>query len=90
MAVVEARLKPSDGGGAHEELPPLENGAHLDQPTFHARYEAMAEHVRAELIGGVVVIAPRPCLLHGRGALAAISWLTAYEVATPGTETLAR
>src|SRR5271156_1111031 len=35
-------------------LPPLENGDHLDQPTFHARYEAMPSGTRAQLIGGIV------------------------------------
>ena len=36
---------------------PLENGDHLDQKTFHARYEAMPEDCRAELIGGIVYMA---------------------------------
>src|SRR5437899_3365498 len=36
------------------EMPPLENGDRLDQKTFHERYEAMPENVKAELIGGVV------------------------------------
>ena len=35
-------------------IPSLEPGDHLDQKTFHARYEAIPENVRAELIGGVV------------------------------------
>ena len=35
-------------------LPPLEAGQRLDQPTFHARYEAMPPETRAELIDGVV------------------------------------
>jgi Uma2 family endonuclease len=37
--------------------PPLENGDCLDQKTFHERYEAMPEHVKAELIGGVTYMA---------------------------------
>jgi hypothetical protein len=36
------------------DLPPLVNGDHLDQKTFHERYEAMPPDVRAELIGGIV------------------------------------
>src|SRR5689334_22958646 len=35
-------------------LPPLVAGQHLDQATFHARYEAMPPDTWAELIGGVV------------------------------------
>jgi hypothetical protein len=42
-----------------EILPPLENGERLDQPTFHARYEAMPEGTRAELIGGIVYMHSR-------------------------------
>jgi Uma2 family endonuclease len=69
-----------------EELPPLENGDHLDQKTFHARYEAMPEDVRAELIGGVVFM-PSPLKRpHGGIHLRVIHWLTEYQDATPGIE----
>jgi Uma2 family endonuclease len=70
------------------EIPPLENGDHLDQPTFHARYEAMPEDVRAELIGGIVFMSSPVRRPHGRGTLLAGGWLLAYEEATPGTEGL--
>jgi Uma2 family endonuclease len=40
-------------------LPPLVAGQHLDQPTFHQRYEAMPEGTWAELVGGVVYM-PSP------------------------------
>ena len=42
-----------------KDLPPLMNGDHLDQKTFHERYEAMP-NVRAELIGGIVYIMSSP------------------------------
>jgi hypothetical protein len=46
-------------------LPPLVAGQHLDQPTFHERYEAMPPETRAELVGGVVYM-PSPMRLdHG-------------------------
>jgi Uma2 family endonuclease len=68
-------------------LPPLEPGDHLDQKTFHARYEAMPEDVRAELIGGVVYM-PSPLKRpHSRTHIRLLQWLVAYEDATPGTET---
>jgi Putative restriction endonuclease len=35
-------------------LPPLVASQHLDQPTFHERYEAMPPETRSELVGGVV------------------------------------
>lgn len=68
------------------ELPPLENGDHLDQPTFHARYEAMPEDVHAELIGGIVYMASPLKRRHGRMHPRVNQWLTAYEDASPGTE----
>ncbi|MCA9185507.1 MAG: hypothetical protein R3E01_20195 [Pirellulaceae bacterium] len=40
--------------------PVLEPGDHLDQPTFHARYELMPETIKAELINGVVFEAVLP------------------------------
>src|SRR5262245_23033920 len=39
--------------------PPLVAGQQLDQPMFHARYEAMPEGTWAELVGGVVYM-PSP------------------------------
>ena len=67
-------------------LPPLEPGDHLDQKTFHARYEAMPPGVRAELIGGVVFILPRLGHLHGRIKFRLVAWLSRYEERTPGVE----
>jgi Uma2 family endonuclease len=69
-----------------EPLPPLENGDHLDQKTFHARYEAMPEDVRAELIGGIVYMASPQKRPHGRYHGLLNRWLDEYEEATPGTE----
>jgi Uma2 family endonuclease len=67
-------------------LPPLENGDHLDQKTFHARYEAMPEGTRAELIGGIVFMAsplkPAHAHMHGR----VMHCLFEYVDATPGTD----
>jgi hypothetical protein len=66
-------------------MPPLREGDHLDQPTFHKRYEAMQPAVRAELIGGIVFM---PCRvnqphshMHGR----VMHWLFGYQDATPQT-----
>jgi Uma2 family endonuclease len=66
-------------------LPPLEAGDHLDQATFHARYEAMPPDFRAELIGGVVFV-PSPLRSeHGESHALVMGWLTNYWIATPGT-----
>ncbi|MBI2195123.1 MAG: Uma2 family endonuclease [Planctomycetes bacterium] len=64
---------------------PLRPGDHLDQKTFHARYEAMPEHIRAELIEGVVYM-PSPLKSpHGEMHAHAVGWLSDYHQATPGT-----
>ena len=66
-------------------LPPLEAGDHLDQTTFHARYEAMPSDFRAELIGGVVFVSSPLRLEHGESHALIMGWLTNYWGATPGT-----
>jgi len=67
-------------------IPPLEPGDHLDQKTFHERYEAMTEDVKAELIGGIVYMPAALRRRHGRSSSLLIHWLYAYEDATPGVE----
>src|SRR4051794_23595415 len=83
MATVPRARRPHQ---PRQALPPLENGDHLDQKTFHARYEAMPEDVRAELIGGIVYLSSRRKITHGRYHVRAICWLDEYAEATPGTE----
>jgi len=69
-------------------VPSLENGDRLDQKTFHARYEAMPENVRAELIGGIVFMPSPQKMPHGRFQHLISWWLGEYERATPGTQVL--
>lgn len=70
------------------EVPLLEAGDHLDQKTFHARYEAMPSHCRAELIEGIVYM-PSPLKAnHGKIHVEVLVWLAMYKVATPGTYAL--
>ena len=67
-------------------LPPVEAGDHLNQATFHARYEAMPSDFCAELIGGVVFV-PSPLRLeHGVSHALVMGGLTHYWIATPGTQ----
>jgi Uma2 family endonuclease len=67
-------------------LPPLMDGQHLDQPTFHDRYEAMPPDTRAELVGGVVFM-PSPLRWdHGKESRIVSGWLDRYERFTPGVE----
>ena len=69
-------------------VPPLEAGDHLDQKTFHARYEAMPEHVRAELIGRVVFMPSPKKRQHSTRHSLLSGWLLRYEEATPGVRFL--
>jgi hypothetical protein len=62
----------------------LENGDHFDQPTFHARYSAMPESFKAELIGGVVYVASPLRNSHGTVHLDVATWLGNYRINTPG------
>lgn len=66
-------------------LPPLENGDHLDQQTFHERYLAMPESFRAELVEGMVLVFSPVKLPHGAYHTALMGWMYLYKAATPGT-----
>jgi Uma2 family endonuclease len=71
-----------------KSLPPLENGDQLDQKTFHARYLAMPEDCRAELIGGIVYLPSPQKIPHSETQLLVVRWLDEYAEATPGTKAL--
>jgi Uma2 family endonuclease len=65
-------------------LPPLVAGEHLDQPTFHERYEAMPPETRAELVDGVVYMPSPLSYDHGEEDNDAGGWLFHYKRFTPG------
>ena len=67
-------------------LPPLKNGEHLDQPTFHARYEAMPPSTRAELVGGVVYMPSPMSTDHGDESRNVAGWLFHYQRKTIGVK----
>jgi Putative restriction endonuclease len=60
----------------------------MTQKEFHRRYEQQPDHVKAELIGGVVYVASPLRRPHGarHPQLSGVLWL--YESATPGVELL--
>lgn len=60
-------------------FPPLRAGDRLNRPAFHARYEAMPEDFRAELIGGVVHLPGPINRLHGRLHALLLGWFSEYE-----------
>ena len=65
---------------------PLIEGQELDRETFHERYEASPPGLRAELIGGVVVmpspVGDRHAIVSGN----AVTWLNLYKYRTPGVQ----
>jgi Uma2 family endonuclease len=65
-------------------LPSLVAGQHLDQPTFHERYEAMPPETRAELVGGVVYMPSPVSKDHGEDDNDISGWLFHYKAFTPG------
>jgi Uma2 family endonuclease len=62
---------------------PLVAGQRLDQPTFHARYEAMPPGTRAELIDGVVFMPDPFGVAHGRAIVPVTGWLAYYAEQAP-------
>ena len=69
--------------------PKLLAGEHLDQKTFHQRYEAMPETVKAELVGGIVYVASPESRNHGQPYTMLVGWLESYCLSTPGTDCFA-
>ena len=74
--------------GTMPPIPPLVEGDWLDQPTFHARYEAMPPGTRAELINGVVYMPSPVGRPHSREHMATSAWLNDYLANTSGVEGL--
>jgi hypothetical protein len=66
----------------------LVEGQQLDQPTFHALYEAMPPGTRAELINGVVFMPSPGGPAHGIAHVPVIVWLDYYAENTPGVQVL--
>ncbi len=64
----------------------LVEGQRLDQPTFHALYEATPPGTRAELINGVVFMASPAGYEHGEAHVPVIVWLDYYAENTPGVQ----
>jgi Uma2 family endonuclease len=66
-------------------IPPLENGDQLSRAEFERRYDAMPDLKKAELIEGMVYMAP-PLRFesHAKPHGVIMMWLSHYWVATPG------
>jgi Uma2 family endonuclease len=68
------------------DLNGLRSGDRMTREEFHALYESTPDHVRAELIGGIVYVAPPLSKPHAVYHMPLSSLLFDYETATPGTE----
>jgi Uma2 family endonuclease len=66
----------------------LVEGLRLDQPTFHALYEAMPPGTRAELIDGVVYMPSPVGLKHGEAQVPVLVWLSYYAEQAPGLQVM--
>jgi Uma2 family endonuclease len=76
-----------ENGPIHLLIPPLRNGDHLTPEEFERRFDAMPGLKMAELINGVVYMAPPVGFEdHGRPHFYVMAWLTPYFTATPGVE----
>lgn len=84
MATSTQRIEP--GGRARDpSVPPLENGDRLSRAEFERRYSASPELKKAELIEGEVYM-PSPVRFgrHSHPHTRMVTWLTLYDMATPG------
>jgi len=66
-------------------LPPLEPGDHLTRDEFERRFDATPGLKKAELIEGIVYLAP-PVRIgsHAKPQMILVSWVCAYWAGTPG------
>lgn len=64
----------------------LHTGDRMTQEEFHRVYQSMPEHVKAELIGGIVYVASPLGLPHGQIDPALSTVLFVYAGHTPGVE----
>ena len=78
----------SEGTKVADSPRTLVEGQRLDQPTFHALYEAMPPGTRAELIDGVVYLPSPVGLAHGVAQVPVIVWLAYYAEKTPGVQVM--
>jgi hypothetical protein len=72
-----------DDPDAMRRPPRLVNGQRLDQPTFHALYEATPPATRAELVNGVVFMPDPFGLEHARTIVPVTGWLAYYAEQVP-------
>ncbi|MCA1595993.1 MAG: Uma2 family endonuclease, partial [Chloroflexi bacterium] len=64
---------------------PLQDGDQMDQPAFHALYEASGPQFRAELIGGTVHLMTPVSDEHSAPHTVIVLWLGEFGMAAPGT-----
>jgi Uma2 family endonuclease len=83
-SVTPTTFDPITGPAPVPVLQPLVPNERLDQPTFHARYEASPPNVRAELIEGIVYMSSPTKMPHSDAHLEVCHWLATYRDASLG------
>lgn len=69
------------------DVPPLENGDHLDYAEFERRWDNMPDLKKAELLDGVVYMPPPVSAgHHGNPHADLVTWLGIYRIQTPGVD----
>ncbi|WP_083775332.1 Uma2 family endonuclease [Gloeothece citriformis] len=70
------------------KIPRLENGDRLTRAQFERRYHAMPDHIKAELIEGIVYIMASPLRItqHGEPHAHIMGWLSFYKAFTPNLQ----
>ena len=81
-AVAKRERKPTPA----EAMFLLENGATMDQPTFHELYKLTPDGFKAELIGGTVFVASPVSGFHAAPHARLVAWMILYMDATPGVD----
>jgi Uma2 family endonuclease len=82
MTITLRDLVPRASAGEFE----LHSGDHMSREEFHRIYEKMPDHIKAELVGGVVYVASPLRVRHGTSQPALTTALFMYAVNTPGVE----
>ncbi len=79
----KAQIETTNSG--HHRVPPFQAGDFLTRPEFERRYDAHPEIKKAELIEGIVYIAPPVSVTqHGELHFDMVGWLGIYCASTPG------
>ncbi len=79
-------MTPTTPDTAVHTAPPLESGDRLTCAEFERRYKQTPEHVKAELVEGVVYLTSKVRATHGQMHALMMGWLGTFWASTRGVE----